>query len=238
MDINTLQLLYPLVSEQTLCRLKSYHFIQDALLCALGELLTKYAISEAFGMPIEGMCFLTTDYGKPYLLGHNQIHFNRSHAGEKIVCAVSDQPIGIDIEKISPLDVSELSKNCYTQEECHYLSQLSEQMMVRGFFELWTAKESYIKLVGKGLSIPLDSFTIRKLVTSATAHCAITGEILAYVHYHDLDPLYKLALCTQSPVACSSVTHVNFNPSALNISSLCASNTGGASMALSSIFSK
>ena len=40
------------------------------------------------------------NYQKPYLKDYPDIHFNGSHSGEYLVCALSDVPVGIDIQKI------------------------------------------------------------------------------------------------------------------------------------------
>ncbi|MEW9502394.1 4'-phosphopantetheinyl transferase superfamily protein [Jeotgalibacillus marinus] len=42
------------------------------------------------------------------------------------------------------------------------------------FYQLWCTKESYIKSVGKGLYIPLDSFSIQIL----DDHITITAELI------------------------------------------------------------
>ena len=38
-------------------------------------------------------------YGKPYLAGHPEIHFNISHSGGYGVCAISSMPCGVDIQE-------------------------------------------------------------------------------------------------------------------------------------------
>ena len=42
--------------------------------------------------------------GKPSFRDHPEIHFSLSHSGDYVMCAISDSPIGCDIEKDAPLD--------------------------------------------------------------------------------------------------------------------------------------
>ncbi len=71
-------------------------------------------------------------------------------------------PVGVDIEKIRPIDFA-IAERFFTASEYRLLMDTAEQERLQLFYTLWTLKESYIKFVGKGLSIPLDSFAIELL---------------------------------------------------------------------------
>lgn len=92
--------------------------------------------------------------GKPYTEG---IYFNVSHSGRYVIGAASLSPIGCDIEKMTtpPLKVS---KRCFTDVEREYILKSNNSSL--SFWQLWTLKESYIKMTGEGLSLPLSAFEI------------------------------------------------------------------------------
>ena len=98
--------------------------------------------------------------GRPFL---NKYHgwkgdFNLSHSEEWIICGLaSTGRIGVDIEKIQPIDLS-VTELCFTQEEIDYFQYIPHDRQLSFFFDIWTAKESFVKAIGKGLLYPLDSF--------------------------------------------------------------------------------
>ena len=98
-------------------------------------------------------------YGKP-LLRSQPFCFNVTHSGLLMVCAVSrTAPVGIDIEHIREMpDMFAIANGHFAPGECERLRALPALYRTRGFFECWTRKEAFIKAVGKGLSIPLNSF--------------------------------------------------------------------------------
>lgn len=63
----------------------------------VGEILAKTAIKKTFGIDIAKQNFTYTGHGKPYLLNYPDVHFNISHSGEYVACAVADSPVGVDI---------------------------------------------------------------------------------------------------------------------------------------------
>lgn len=89
--------------------------------------------------------------GAPYLTGCD-LHVSISHADDWVACAVSNRPVGIDIERIRPVKDS-LYRHVCTQEELDYL-QAGEgnTEVMRRFFEIWTAKEAYFKKCGTGIT--------------------------------------------------------------------------------------
>ena len=84
------------------------------------------------------------------------VHFNISHAGKYIVCIVSDEPVGIDIELLKSADLK-IAERFFTSDETEYI-MLGEQTL--RFCEVWTMKESRIKREGLGLHKPLNSFSV------------------------------------------------------------------------------
>ena len=72
------------------------------------------------------------------------------------VCAVSKQPVGIDIERIGAYQPNVARRVCSDAEQ-KLLEQCEDP--ARLFYRLWTLKESYVKLTGTGISVPLSQIT-------------------------------------------------------------------------------
>ena len=83
--------------------------------------------------------------GKPYLKNSN-LFFNISHKKDIIVIAFSDNEIGIDMEYIDKdKEIKKaLLNSFFSKNEINYIDNNIEK-----FFEVFTKKESYIKMLGK-----------------------------------------------------------------------------------------
>lgn len=124
---------------------------QDRHASLFGKILLLEGLKR-YGYPSDCLKNLSySPYSRPFL--DDSMDFNISHSGEYIVCAIShDGRVGIDIERIRPLDFEEF-RNYMTPEEWKAMHEAPDQ--IEYFYELWTVKESVIKGEGKGLSIPL-----------------------------------------------------------------------------------
>ena len=92
--------------------------------------------------------------GKPEIEG---LHFNISHAENFVICSVSENPVGCDIEKIRSIK-SGFEKRFFTQNEVSYLDKFTDEAKLKQFFRLWTMKESYMKFTGDGMKLALNRF--------------------------------------------------------------------------------
>ena len=91
---------------------------------------------------------------QPYLTGCD-LHVSIAHSGQMVACAVSHQPVGIDVEQIRPMDLKICRHVCVPEEDAYigYGQQPSQDPgMLRRFFEIWTAKEAYFKKCGTGIT--------------------------------------------------------------------------------------
>lgn len=117
--------------------------------------------------------FVTNDFGKPTIDATitADLYFNVSHTSEVIVCAITSFPeIGIDVEDRIPNDLHEVSQHFFAKSEIDWLNESPNDQAARErFTTIWTMKEAYIKAVGKGLSIPLDSFSVAPTRATASA---------------------------------------------------------------------
>ena len=139
-------------------KIKRYKFREDALRSLFGELLFKYALKKSYNINYDKEIIIEDEYGKPHL-NNRDIYFNISHSGDwtAVVCFTSSA--GIDIEKIENPPYEIMPKN-FTQTECEQIENDDEMIKTIQFYTMWTLKESYIKMLGQGLSIALDSFSI------------------------------------------------------------------------------
>ena len=122
---------------------------QNADNMLIGELLAKVAIKKAFGIDIAKQEFSYNEHGKPYLLNYPDVHFNISHSGEYVVCAVSGMPVGIDIQKISEYNPAVARRVC-NEKELKQIEDSSDK--ASEFTKHWTQKEAVLKMHGTGIT--------------------------------------------------------------------------------------
>lgn len=151
---------HSLMSKDKQIRVDRFRFTDDKKRTICGEMLARKAIAEWCGTTPESISFGIKEHGKPYAKAL-PVEFNISHSGDMVVCAVDDKPIGIDIEKIRPIDLTVAKRICTDEEllylfghnpEEQYFTYTTDTEILTRFFKLWTAKEAYGKCIGTGLS--------------------------------------------------------------------------------------
>lgn len=105
---------------------------------------------------IQNPTILKTDKGKPYLKDQS-VYFNISHTDGAIAIAFSDNEVGIDIEQKREADVK-IARRFFTQNEAEYVENSADK--TAEFLKLWTKKEAYIKMLGEGISLGLNTFDV------------------------------------------------------------------------------
>ncbi|MDR1503251.1 MAG: 4'-phosphopantetheinyl transferase superfamily protein [Prevotella sp.] len=149
------------ISQEAQVKIRSFKFYRDAQNSLLSDVLARIEISKRTGVDIRRHRFTKNQYGKPKLLGDERIHFNISHSGECIALGIDSEPLGIDVEEIKPIDMT-IAQRFFSADEVDYIYSQKYKNQLYSFYRIWTMKESYVKWDGKGLSIPLSSFSVLK----------------------------------------------------------------------------
>lgn len=107
--------------------------------------------SEFTGLSVSEIQYLNNQHGKPYIAG-NPIYFNVSHCGSVIAAAFCTEEIGVDIEFVREYSEA-VVRRYFTDDEKAYMNGMVDIEQCRErFFEIWTAKEAFLKLYGVGIS--------------------------------------------------------------------------------------
>lgn len=174
--------------------ISKYHKKEDAKRALISDVLLRRIICSDLGIENKDIVFDRNEYGKPSLKDYPDYYFNISHSGDWVVCCTCNFPIGVDVEQIKPIDFT-IAKRFFSTNEYKNLMNKNVQQRLPYFFELWTLKESYIKAIGKGLSIPLNSFTLRIDAGYITV-CPAYKSYNYYFRQYSIDKDYKLAVCS------------------------------------------
>ena len=172
--------LLPLVSEQRREQALRYTHTFGQYCCLKSyEMLLHLLVSTPYTLRATPT-FLYNEHGAPYL--QDGPCFSISHCKQGIAVAVSDLPIGIDIEGLRTVDEALVRKTMNQEEQSQIaMSQNPEVEFIR----LWTRKEAYVKMLGTG--IISDMHGILSDVSSVQWH-----EIA------DLDRGYICTICTKN----------------------------------------
>jgi 4'-phosphopantetheinyl transferase len=182
----------PKVSQDVVLKHKTIEGAQRTL---LGDMLARQILSQRIAIPAKEINYKKTIKGKPYLQ-NGPLYFNLSHSGEWVVLAIAEKEVGVDIEVVREVNYR-VAERFFSKEENRLLAEQSGREKLNLFFEFWTLKESYLKLLGTGLTKSLGSFTIVKDKKSAFLRENAQNTIEP-VHFrqYNLANNYKLAACS------------------------------------------
>lgn len=164
-------------------RVLAFRRRESAYTSIVAGLMLQTLVEEKLGIAPQVLVLEKNENGKPTVQGHPEFYYNLSHAGDYVVLAYGDVPLGVDIEQIREKDNLRVARRCFTEWEYAYVSGQKEvvsqkpedshgglaeklrfkpddSLSAERFFYLWTMKESYLKLTGDGISVPLNSFEI------------------------------------------------------------------------------
>lgn len=100
-------------------------------------------------------------HGKPSFGETFPLHFNLSHSGAGAALAVSDAPVGIDLEGGDGRRWEELTRRFFSPGEQAFVAAQPPALRPDTFILLWTCKESLYKYIGCGLSQGLSRYTLQ-----------------------------------------------------------------------------
>ncbi|MDO4939636.1 MAG: 4'-phosphopantetheinyl transferase superfamily protein [Lachnospiraceae bacterium] len=197
---------YEKVSEERRVRTDAYRFDKDRRLSLGAEILLTETLRRYGFDPKDGFRLGKGENGKPYLDGQDDIYFNLSHSGDYVMCAVSDRDIGCDIQKTERMNLKTAERFFLKQEYETITGQESDEKIRDMFFRYWVLKECFLKVTGRGLAMPLNSFEI------------ITGDEVSIVQNYDnrnyyfrefsLDG-YKAAVCTADRICDADIEEID-----------------------------
>lgn len=201
------------VQEEKKRKVKLFANVDDKKRSIYGDLMIRYLISKKLQIKNSKIKFASNKFGKPFIEGFGNIHFNISHSEHWVIGAVDSYPIGIDIERMEYIEnIDEISKRFFSNEEIKYIeSQKSYSEKIKCFYKMWTLKESYLKSIGKGLTKRLSSFSLEvikdKVVLSDQSEIKNDYYFNHFIYNHN----YYISVCMQSNILSRNIKILDIN---------------------------
>jgi 4'-phosphopantetheinyl transferase len=162
-------------------RAARFYFERDRRHFVAARGLLREILSLYLKLPPASLRFVYTPYGKPHLAdgsGAEGLRFNVSHSGGMALYAVScGRELGVDIEEVrADVEYEQIAERFFSKQEVLALRELPAGLRQEAFYLCWTRKEAYIKGIGEGLSLPLDSFDVSLTPGAPASLLAVRGD--------------------------------------------------------------
>lgn len=190
-----------LLADDELATAARYHFPVHRRRSIVRRGALRTILAGYLGAGPAAIRFIYGPQGKPALdEPAAAIHFNLSHSGELALVAVGQQPLGVDLEQWRQVaDADLVARRFFTPNEV--AAQRAAPDGNQLFLRHWTRKEAVIKAVGRGLSMPLNTFDISAADTGQIVQIDESGGEQRW-RVRDLDPAegYLAALASAGPI--------------------------------------
>lgn len=146
-----------LLNPHEITRSTSYHHEKDQNRFILSRASLRILMAKYTNIDPHMVEFGYDHNKKPLLIVNNgtAIHYNTTHSGDWILIAVSNAPVGIDIEYINENFVYEdVMPACFSEAEVNVIDDAPDPRSC--FYGLWTKKEALVKATGKGVDNELE----------------------------------------------------------------------------------
>ncbi len=149
--------LLPIISQERQERIARMAVNGDKIRSLFAELLIRYEASEQLGADFNLLEFGKNEFGKPFVIGADGYDFSVSHSARAVAFAGVSSRVGVDIERIRRRK-SGFSERFFAGNEIKFIEE--SETPDEAFFEIWTKKEAYSKMLGKGLAAGFNSFDV------------------------------------------------------------------------------
>ena len=136
--------LYENIDETKQRKIMNFRMSEDRIRGLLADNLVRHLAHEYLGLKGDEIRYTYSKNGKPSISGAPNFCFNISHSGEYVICAVSKQSIGCDIQYKKPCDIR-MGRYIFTPEEMSLVHNSDD------FYRMWTLKEALLKAIGIGI---------------------------------------------------------------------------------------
>lgn len=162
-----------ILSDSEKTRETSFSFERDRCIFRCSRILLRLILSNYLVISPEKIIISIGPYGKPYIekLKDKKIYFNLSHSHDWVVIGINNMSeIGVDIEKKLPLkefpidlSMSDFEKRTYIKKNLYDRNKY--------FYEIWTAKEAYFKMLGTGINdlLSISTYNANSLIVPGHA---------------------------------------------------------------------
>ena len=164
----------------------------------------RYILATYSGAEPRSLEFRFGLYGKPELATPVEgLSFSLSHTGDLALLAIGcGRRLGIDAETVrSGVELAYLSRRFFAPAEADEILGLPPDQRLAAFFACWTRKEAFVKALGTGLSLPLDSFQVTTRPDQPARLVAVGGDKSPCWSLVDLgEPRVAATLAVEGPV--------------------------------------
>ncbi|MCY2962279.1 MAG: 4'-phosphopantetheinyl transferase superfamily protein [Planctomycetota bacterium] len=142
-------------------RAGAFHHTRDRESFVLARGMLRWLLGKYVDVPPAEIEIKYGEFGKPYF-SPDHIEFNVSHSGGQVLIAFArGLSIGVDIEIAQPgVDLADIVTRFFSAEELAEWNRIPTEFQTDAFYRLWTRKEAFVKGLGLGFSLPLDSFAV------------------------------------------------------------------------------
>jgi 4'-phosphopantetheinyl transferase len=163
------------LSPDERARAARFHFEADRHRAVVTWGLVRTVLGRIVGRAPASLRFERGDQGKPALADGPAFNISDSH-DHLLMAIAADGRLGVDVEVRRPVtDLLQLAGGNFSPEETCALQTLPPSERERAFFRIWTCKEAFVKALGGGLYIPLDSFSVAPPAHNGRVELRIDG---------------------------------------------------------------
>lgn len=152
-----------LLSPEELARCGRFHFERDRVRFLRRRAFRRLCLAARLGLAARDLEFRLGAHGKPAVAGAPEdFEFNDSGSGARALLATCfGGKVGVDLEAHRPFDEDLAAViGRFAPDEEHQLLACDPVQRAPRFFECWVRKEAFVKAVGLGLHLPLESFSV------------------------------------------------------------------------------
>lgn len=128
----------------------------DRFSYARAHILLRQMLEQHLDYPASQLQFSRTSAGKPFLsmpTGLPALEFNLTHCESMVACAISQRPVGIDVEPNHRILDLDTIRHVLHVSELRAIEGLEVPERTKLALQFWTCKEAALKAIGIGLLV-------------------------------------------------------------------------------------